>query len=226
MEKKLLSNASADQVQPYTLKDFDEHAGIVARPFLEGGESVPMEEQISEEQRVGNLEQEARKRGFDQGRSDGYAEGLESGKNEVNATIGKLGEIIVSLDKFRENKLDELLPEVIGLSIEIAKRIVHKEIDLDRNLILSVAEDAIRKAGNKDEEIVIKVSPLDYEVMITQIDHLKEQAGIKNITIEPSSAISPGGCYIETPSGEVDARLEEQVKEVEDAIATATHRKM
>lgn len=223
MEKKLLYSGPRGEAQPYTLEDFDE---LAVKPAAARDEGAPAQEQISEEERLRNLEQEAVKRGFSQGHAEGFAAGLAGGKGKLDASLERLGEIMVLLDRFRENKLAELLPELIELSLEIARKIVHKEIELDRNLILSIAEDAITRAGSKDEDIVIKINPLDYEVMITHIDHLKELSGLKNITIEPSGAISPGGCYIETPTGEVDARHEEQVREIEDAVVTATNRKM
>ena len=224
MEKKLLLSAQDQLVQIYTIKEFD-----AEKPVPEVEEVAPLEEPLSEEsleERIKNLEENARKRGYAEGHSEGLAKGLTEGKDEVSASLKSLGEIIVSLDQFRENKLTELLPYIIELSLEIAQKIVHKEIDLDRNLIVSVARDAIQKVGEKEEDVVIKVNQLDYEVMISYIDLLKEQSGLKNISVEPSAAISPGGCYIETPTGEVDARLEEQMKEVEDVITTATHRKM
>ncbi len=224
MEKKLLLNAQEKLVQIYTFQQFD-----AEKTVLEVEDVAPVEEPLSPEalqERLKTLEDNARKRGYAEGHDQGLAKGLAEGKEDVSATLKRLEEIIVSLDKFRENKLTELLPNIIELSLEIAKKIVHKEIDLDRNLIVSVARDAMHKVAEKEENVVMKVNQLDYEVMISYIDLLKEQSGLKNISVEPSAAISPGGCYIETPVGEVDARLEEQIKEVEDAISTATHRKM
>ena len=224
MEKKLLFSAQGQPVQIYTFEEFD-----AEKPIPEVEVVAPLEEPLSEEalqEGIKTLENNARKRGYAEGHTQGLAKGLAEGKDEVSASLKRLGEIIVSLDQFRENKLTELFPSIIELSLEIAKKIVHKEIDLDRNLIVSVARDAIQKVGEKEENVVIKVNQLDYEVMISYIDLLKEQSGLKNISVEPSAAISPGGCYIETPVGEVDARLEEQMKEVEDVISTATHRKM
>ncbi|MGD0282483.1 MAG: FliH/SctL family protein [Dissulfurispiraceae bacterium] len=219
MEKKLLF--SSPEAQPYALQEFyDETAGGIRRQNAAG------KGQLSEEEHLRMLEQEAGKKGYKEGHAEGFTKGLDGGKDEVNSSLKRLGEIIVSLSQFRENKLNELLPDIMDLSLEIAKKIVHKEIDLDRNLILSVAQDAIRKVAENEEGVVIKVNPLDYEVMIPHIDLLKEQSGLKNIAIEPSTSVSPGGCYIETQTGEVDARLEEQIKEVEDVIGTAIHRKM
>ena len=224
MEKKLLLSPQENPVQIYTFPQFD---AVKPIPVVE--DAVPLEEPLSEEalqERIKTLEDNARKRGYAEGHAQGLAKGLAEGEDEANASVKRLGEIIMYLDKFRENKLAELLPNIIELSLEIAKKIVHKEIDLDRNLIVSVARDAIQKVAEKEENVVIKVNQLDYEVMISYIDLLKEQSGLKNVSVEPSAAISQGGCYIETPVGEVDARLEEQIKEVEDVISTATHRKM
>ncbi len=216
-------------VQIYTFQEFDAEKRIPEAEELAPVEGPPSEGPLSEEalqERIITLEDNARKRGYAEGHAQGLAKGLAEGKDEVSAALKRLGEIIVSLDQFRENKLTELSPDIIELSLEIAKKIVHKEIDLDRNLIVSVARDSIQKVGEKEENVVIRVNQLDYEVMISYIDLLKEQSGLRNISVEPSAAISPGGCYIETPTGEVDARLEEQMKEVEDVISTATDRKM
>lgn len=224
MEKKLLLSPQEKPLEIYTFPEFD---AVKPIPVVE--DAVPLEEPLSEEallERIKTLEDNARKRGFTEGHAEGLAKGLAEGEVEVNASLKRLGEIIASLDKFRENKLTELSPNIIELSLEIAKKIVHKEIDLDRDLIVSVARDAMQKVAEREENVVIKVNQLDYEVMIAYIDLLKEQSGLKNVSVEPSAAISPGGCYIETPVGEVDARLEEQVKEVEDVISTAANRKM
>jgi len=215
-----LFSAQKKPVKIYTFHDFDAEKHIPAAE-----EAASLEEPALQE-RIKTLEDNARKKGYAEGQAQGFSKGLAEGKDEASASLRRLGEIIVSLDQFRENKLTELFPEIIELSLEIAKKIVHKEIDLDRDLIVSVARDAIRKVGEKEENVVIKVNQLDYEVMISYIDLLKEQSGLKNISVEPSAAISPGGCYIETPTGEVDAGLEEQMKEVENVIRTATNRKM
>jgi len=226
VEKKSLLSPHGKLVQIYTFQKFDAEKPVLE---VEVDEVASLEAPLSEEalqERIKNLEDNARKRGYAEGHNQGLAKGLAEGEDEVNSSLKRLGEIIVSLDKFRENKLAELSPDIIELSLEIAKKIVHKEIGLDRNLIVSVARDAIQKVGEKEENVVIKVNQLDYEVMISYIDLLKEQSGLKNISVEPSAAISPGGCYIETPAGEIDARPEEQMMEIEDVIGTATNRKM
>lgn len=165
-------------------------------------------------------------KGYEKGYAAGHEKGIRDGENEVSERLKRLEGIIIELENYREKKINALLPDIIILSMEIAKKVIHKEIELDKNIVMYVVNDAIKKVREHEEKITIKVNPLDYEIMVSNIDVLKEQTGLKGISVEPASSISPGGCYIETHAGEIDARIEEQIKEVENAISTATNREM
>jgi flagellar biosynthesis/type III secretory pathway protein FliH len=78
----------------------------------------------------------------------------------------------------------------------------------------------VKKIG-REEKMLIRVNPADYDTMISNLEVLREESRLKDITIEPSESVSPGGCYIETPTAEVDARIEEQIRELRDAITSA-----
>ncbi len=223
MEKKLLLNGEQHAVLPYTPVHFDsEH--LPGGPAL-SEEAVEAREEITEEDilaRVKTMEEQ----GYEKGYSSGYEKGVVAGGQEVADKLERIGKIISELEAYKRKVVHELLPGITDLSLEIAKRVIHKEIELDKDIITFVVEDAIKKVGENEESITIKVNPLDYEVMLSHIALLKEQSGLKDVTVEPLATISPGGCYIETPTGEIDARIEEQVKEVQDAISTATDREM
>lgn len=165
-------------------------------------------------------------KGYEKGYAAGYEKGIRDGENEVSEKLKRLQGIIIELENYREKKTNELMPDIIGLSMEIAKKVIHKEVELDKNIIMHVVNDAVKKIKEQEEKITIKVNPLDYKTMVANIDVLKEQTGLKSISVEPVLSISPGGCYIETHAGEIDARIEEQIKEVDNAIGTATDREM
>ena len=123
MEKKSLPSAKEKLVQNYTFEEFDAEKRI-----LEAEEILPFEEPLSEEplsedplseealqERIKTLEDNARKKGYAEGHAQGLAKGLAEGKDEVSASLKRLGEIIVSLDQFSEKKLTELFPNIIEL---------------------------------------------------------------------------------------------------------------
>ncbi|MFZ5998189.1 MAG: FliH/SctL family protein [Nitrospirota bacterium] len=231
MERKSLFSTKHDIIQPYTMVRFDEDpAGDT--PVREP-EVVPAQQEMSPEelQRVREAELQARIKeqehaGYEKGYTAGYEKGLQQGLQEIAERMQRLGEIITALEHFRAKRAEELMPQLIELALDIAKKVIHKEVELDRELILAVARDAMKRIGEREEHVVIKVNPLDYEIMISHLDMLKGQSGVKDISIEPLATISPGGCYIETETGEIDARIEEQLKEVQDVIDTATHREV
>lgn len=215
MEKKSSLNNGHDSVKPYKPVQFEEDSPI--KSLLKKHET---KEDI--QARVKASESE----GYEKGYAAGYDKGIKDGEKETALKIKRLEGIIRELEGFKGRRINELLPQIIDLSLEIAKKVIHKEIELDRNIVMYVAQDAVKKIEEGDENVVIKVNPLDYEVIIANINLLKEDAGLKNISVEPQSTISPGGCYIETRTGEIDARIEEQIKEVQDVINTATDREV
>ncbi|MEW5744002.1 MAG: FliH/SctL family protein [Nitrospirota bacterium] len=229
MAKKSFSKAEAPSIQPYTPLPFDEEELSRTVPAPQEGTGVGQRAQISEEEQQARLHAQVaarEKEGYEKGYETGFAKGSAEGRQEMQHAAQRLEAVMRSLEAYKEKGIDELAPAIVALSLEIAKKIIHKEVELDREVVLAVAQDALKRVGEKEESVVIKVNPLDYEVMISQIDFLKSQSGIKGISVEPYAAITPGGCYIETQTGEVDARIEEQLREVQDVISTATDREM
>jgi flagellar assembly protein FliH len=158
--------------------------------------------------------------GFDKGFAAGFEQGIKGGQAEMAGRLKRLDSLISELEGVKEKNIQDVLPEIVDLSLEIARKIIHKKIEQDRDIIVSVVREAVRKIG-REEKMVIRVNPSDYDTMISNLEVLREESRLRDITIEPSDAVSPGGCYIETPTGEVDARIEEQLREMRDAITTA-----
>jgi len=208
VEKKLSPKGGLDSVRLYEPVRFEE-----------GRDKAASGKGLKKGEGSGELEKE----GYEKGYAEGYDKGVKDGEKETAAKLKRLEGIIKEIEGYKEKKVNELLPQFIDLSMEIAKKIVHKEIELDKDVITHIARDAVKRIEESVEEVIIKVSPADYEVMRAYLNELKEQSGLKNIVIEPQQAISPGGCYIEMRTGEIDARIEEQIKEIGDAVGTATN---
>ena len=155
----------------------------------------------------------AYKEGFTAGKVEGYKEGQASVQDAV--------EIIRKLAKSIEHSLDIVWKKCREHSIEltmiIARRIVgtiaDQHDDLARRLAarcMTLARDQIR--------VKILVNPEDAEIVRQAEAELMSLAeGVKDIEIAERTSISRGGVVIETDSGQIDAKLEEQL----DAVVTA-----
>jgi flagellar biosynthesis/type III secretory pathway protein FliH len=195
-KNSLLNRKESFEPKPYEPATFDSGMGGRGR-------------ELSSREKLARIESEA----FDKGYASGGAAVREAAK--------RIETLVSGLEDLRNKKTMEFLPDIVELAMEIAKKIIQVNIEKDREIIISVVGEAIRKLGGWEEKIVIRVNPADYDTMLSHLDVLKGESRLRNITIEPSASISPGGCYLETTSGEVDARIEEQLKEIRDAIATA-----
>lgn len=187
----------------------------------------PQKKQELEAQRIAQLEKEAFQKGYSEGLQKAALEEkvmLEEGRKRIEETCQRLEDIIKRLDNYRRDAVEELLPEIINLSVEIASKIVRKEVELDRNIVSYIAQETLSKVEDTNETVTIKINPIDYDVIVEHLSVLKESSGLKHIVIEPVASIEPGGCLVETDKGEIDARIEEQIKEMADAVSTATNR--
>ncbi|MFO0752732.1 MAG: FliH/SctL family protein [Thermodesulfovibrionales bacterium] len=210
-------------IQPYTPLQFDEYGNV--REGASASSAAQKPDVLDEEvrSRIQAMEEEALARGAEKGHAAGYEKGLQDGEKETRKKLERLEGIIKELENFKNKRMHEVLPALIELSLDVAKKIVQKEVELDRDVILKVARDAVRKVGEGEEQIVVKVNPRDYEVIVGGSETLKEHAGVREVVVEALAAISPGGCLIETKTGEIDATVDGKIKEVEDVIGTATN---
>ncbi|MBF0328304.1 MAG: hypothetical protein HQL10_04040 [Nitrospirae bacterium] len=152
-----------------------------------------------------------------------YEKTLVIAKADIDDKLRNLERIIVSLEGFSAKLVDKLMPDIISLSSEIAKKVILKEVALDRTIVMNVAAEAIKKVSEREEQITIKINPIDYELIVANSEFFKDRSGLKDIVIEPAPSVSRGGCYIETQTGEIDARLEEKFKELDNVIDTSTN---
>ncbi len=180
-----------------------------------------------EAERLAQIQKEAFEKGYAEGKEKAAAEEkilLQEGEKRIHQICLRLESIIQRLDNYRSDVVQELLPEIINLSVEIASKIVRKEIDLDRNVVSYIAQESLGRVEESNAAVIIKVNPIDYDVIVEHLSILKDSTGLKNISVEPVVSIEAGGCLIETEKGEIDARIGEQIGEMADAVSTATNR--
>lgn len=151
VEKRLSPNSGLNSVRPYEPVRFEEgrDKAVFGKGLKKGDEGRELE-----------------KEGYEKGYAEGYDKGVKDGEKDIAAKLKRLEGIIKEIEGYKEKKVNELLPLFIDLSLEIAKKIVHKEVELDKNIVMYIARDAIKKVEESEESIVIKVNPLDYEVII------------------------------------------------------------
>ena len=106
------------------------------------------------------------------------------------------------------------------LALAIAEKIVSHEIKINKEVVLNVAKAALKKVVDT-RKIKIRVASTDFQFLKDFKPELLDiQDKLENITLEEDSSITGGGCVIETNLGDVDARIEEQLKVVRESFSS------
>lgn len=165
---------------------------------------------FNEPEKSEDIKEKAYREGFELG----LKEGREKAEKESKEILQRLESLIKSLQRIREEIYKKAEEEILELSVAIAKKILRRELELNRSSILQLVREAIRRLTEEDT-IKIYLSFEDFELVKRHREELLRELGeSKNLIISPSQEVSPGGCFVETEFAQVDARLETQLEAV------------
>ncbi len=151
----------------------------------------------------------------------GYAEGQKSQHKEVSAAIEALASATKSLPNIKKNILEKGEEQMVRLAVAMAEKIIQQEVATRKDVIFGVLKGAIKNIADT-EGMKIRLNTQDFRYMMeVKKDFLQSFDGIRNVVFEEDSSIKRGGAVVETMFGEVDARLESQLKEIKAAMLHA-----
>ncbi len=188
------------------------------------GVGVEAERYIEEaKKKVKEIEEEAYRNGFSEGEKAGIELGIEEGKKEVKFTLDSFKKGLEELSMQRREIYEKSEGELLELVMAVAMRVIHKEISLSPDVILSVIRAAMKNVLSQDK-ITIRVNPADLDIAVAAKPDFKDLVDdINNISFKGDESISCGGCIIETEHRTIDARIEQQIKEIEGIFRDTEH---
>jgi type III secretion protein L len=159
-----------------------------------------------------DAEQE-RQLAIEAGRKDGYEDGLR----QWNAAVAEV-------NAARDKQVAESEPELIRLAVRIAQKIIGEELRINPEAIVSLARECLQSLG-RERALTIRIPAADIEVVRRRIVLLREAAGPnRSIEVVADATISPGSCIVESEYGVIDARLETQLRCLEEILLRAARK--
>ena len=154
---------------------------------------------------------EEAEQGRDAIRERARQEGIAQGLAEWNRIVARASQKADELSKSWEETM-------LRLSIRVAEKIVGEQLRLHPESIVEIVREVL-KSIRPGKHLTIQVNPADAQYARARIDRLKEALGTSGeIEIVAAANVAPGGCVIESELGIIDARLETQLKCLEDAL--------
>ena len=152
------------------------------------------------------LEREAFASGYEQGERAG----AEAGRTRVDASLKRLGGAIEELVALRRAIVSQTESQLVQLALAIAKRIIRREVAIDRDIAVAMARVALDRLG-ESHRATIRLHPEDFAHALQREG--PEWAGA-HVTVVADPAIDRGGCRVESALGMVDAGMDAQIDEL------------
>ena len=159
--------------------------------------------------------------GLEKGSEEGERAGFERASKKMEPLLVSLQEALLQLKNLRAETYHQIEKEVVELALAIARKVVCREIKMDREVVVCVAREALARVEDPGK-IKIKMNPEDLNFLNETRHKLSDLIGnLDSVSLEAEENIQSGGCIIETNLGEIDALIENQIQAVEESFRDA-----
>ncbi len=185
-------------------------------PLLKINEGKNHEYFESSGSNIEEIEREAYEKGFEAGEKAGFAMGEKKAMVLLERIDNLLNELLVIKNKI----LKETEPQIIELAVEIAKKIIMKELSLDHKIIINMIREAITKI-ERIGRITIKINPSLNEMINKYKKDFMDIHPDINFEIDPSCSSS--GVVVISSSQEVVTDIDIQIKNLIEEMVKNLH---
>ena len=145
-----------------------------------------------------------------------YLEGLTKGradaKLEQQQITNNLNAILEQCHQQSVNFEQHICEQLVSMTITIAKHVIHHELSVNPDLIMTIIQDAIGYLPASSEKIMIKLHP-DDAVLVREAYHL-DQDPDRSWKIMEDPGMQRGGCIINSDTSMVNADLDNRIANI------------
>ena len=170
------------------------------------------------------------KNGFETGYSEGLEKGLLEGREKAYAEhaarleegtahlVPTLESLIESLTEQSTTRREAAHQDLLSLALEIARRVIRREVAAPEPAIVDVLHAAIDRIEN-GHALSIEIHPDDRAAVDTHLEGLADRLfGGGTITVVERPEQERGGCLVRTEAGTVDQTIETQIALIEERL--------
>ena len=147
-----------------------------------------------------------------EGRDAGYREGLANAEREMEEMLATMRGLIDMARVERHKVIEGAEGEIVKLAMGVAERILHKAVEVDRDIVVAVAKAAIAQLVDR-ESVTVRVNPIDLERMKQHRDSMLALGETRHMRVIEDQRVDPGGVVVETDAGSLDAKISTQFAE-------------
>ncbi len=160
------------------------------------------------------MRERARAEGFEEGRRAGVEQAMREYGDALGIMVRTADAIVSEADAMvRASERD-----IARLAVAVAEKVIRRSVEQDPQIVLEIARAAISQTEGS-RSVVLRVSPKDMELVLSAHDGLmRHSPDLRSLKVVEDPRVERGGCIVEMEVGHVDARIEEQLSEIESAF--------
>ena len=148
-------------------------------------------------------------------KQEGYKEGVAQAQKDLEDIRLKFSEFY----NYKEEVFLKVSECIMDISIEIAKKIINKEIETDRKSTITMIKGVVEEINRTENKITLRVMPQDVELVRDMVPEIFSGNYFEaKITVIPDEKIKQGGVVVETSNGLIDATIDTQLAIIAKAL--------
>jgi len=155
------------------------------------------------------------KESYERGAREGEARGRSAFETQLNAVKSSVAAAIAQFKTERENYFNRVEPEAVQLALAIARKILHREAQIDPLLLTGMVHVALEKL-EADTRVRLRAHPSDIPFWTEFFAQQANPSGKPELIGDPG--LQRGECALETEFGSTQVSLDTQLKEIEQGF--------
>ena len=155
------------------------------------------------------------KQGFERGVQEGEARAKKAFEQNVAAVRNSIGSALEEFKKRQDSYFNRVEPEVVQLALSIARKILHREAQMDPLLLAGMVHVALEKV-DQGTRVRLRAHPEEIHFWNQHFSKSGNPASIPEIIGD--ATLQRGECALETEIGNTQISLETQLKEIEQGF--------
>jgi len=153
---------------------------------------------------------------YDKGLADGEARARAAFETNLAALRGELAEALRQFAAQREGYFQRVESEVVQLALSIARKILHREVQMDPLLLTGVVRVALESL-NDGTQVRLRAHPREIPFWRDYFSRSGEGGPVPELMGDAS--LGSACCMLETDLGSTHISLETQLQEIEQGFA-------
>ena len=146
-------------------------------------------------------------------------EGYQAGLEQASEDISEVKNAITAFLSAKQEVFEYIAPDILEISVDIAKKIIKREIQQDPSLILNNILEILKGLSKEETKIPLRVNPQQVALLKTELPELMSTAGLDaKVLVVPDEELMEGGCMVTTTNGVIDATIETQLSVISEAL--------